>query len=50
MMQTWWTYYRDPVTGATIRVEVRADNPGEAQSLLEAQYGRSNLTGSPSPA
>jgi hypothetical protein len=50
MMQTWWTYYKDPRTGAVVRVEVRADNPGAAQSLLEAQYGRENLTGLPSPA
>lgn len=49
-MQTWWTYYRDPNTGATIRVEVRAESVGAAQSILEAQYGRNNLTGMPSAA
>ena len=47
-MQTWWAYYRDPRSGAVIRVEVRASNPGEARSLMEAQYGAENLIGSPS--
>jgi hypothetical protein len=49
-MMTWWTYYKDPSTGALIRVEVRADNVGAAQSILEAQYGKNNLTGMASAA
>jgi hypothetical protein len=49
-MYTWWTYYKDPRTGALVRVEVRADNVGSAQALLEAQYGRENLTGMASSA
>ncbi len=47
-MQTWWAYYRDPKTGAVIRIEVKAGDPGSARQLMEAQYGAENIIGAPS--
>lgn len=49
-MTTWVTWIRDPRTGASIKVSVRADDPGSARALFEAQYGAENVLHLPTPA
>lgn len=46
--QTYYAYAKDRRLGSTYRVMVQARDPGEAKQLLEGQYGRENLDGTPS--
>ena len=45
MVDQFVAWFRDPRTGAQIRVYVTADSYPAAQSLFEAQYGSSNIWG-----
>ena len=45
MVEQYVAWYRDPRTGANVRVYVTADCWASAQSLLEGQYGRENIWG-----
>jgi hypothetical protein len=45
MTEQYVAWYRDPRTGANVRVYVSADSYPAAQSLFEAQYGSSNIWG-----
>ena len=45
MVEQYEAWYKDPRTGAMIKVYVQADNPVAAKSLLEGQYGAANVWG-----
>lgn len=45
MVEQYVAWYRDPRTGAMVRVYTQADSFPAAQSLLEGQYGVSNIWG-----
>ena len=44
-MESYVAWYRDPRTGAMIKVYVQSDNVAAAKSLLEGQYGAANIWG-----
>ncbi len=45
MVERYVAWFRDPRTGANVRVYVEADSYPAAQSLFEGQYGSSNIWG-----
>jgi hypothetical protein len=45
MVEQYVAWYKDPRTGANVRVYVSADSYPAAQSLFEAQYGSGNVWG-----
>ncbi len=45
MIQQYEAWYKDPRTGAMIKVYIQADNVSAAKSLLEGQYGAANIWG-----
>lgn len=48
-MQTWYTWVRDPRTGATFKVTVQAETNFHAKLMFEGQYGAQNVLHLPSP-
>ena len=45
MTEQYVAWFKDPQTGALIRVYTQADNVSAARSLFEAQYGSANVWG-----